>query len=155
MRADLKSGAWIEHLPVSDLKARHKDIMSGTVRMELPPGDTGEASDDPAVRRARAVAELRLRDARWAVLITAWSFELPVPEWDDDTFTVTARESVGEIPAGDYDDIEEILTPHSLVLLRRPDPKGATTSSSNGSSPARARASRTASPTRDTATSSS
>ena len=137
MRSDLASGAWIEHLPVQDLKAKHIDIMSTVVRVTAPVSAEGGIDMAAAAARQRARAETALRDARWAVLVTGWSYDLPVPQWDGDALEVRDAESVGEIPAGDYGDIEDILAPHTLVLLRRPDPKGTTTSSSNGLSRAR------------------
>lgn len=144
MRSELKSGAWVEYLPVGELKARHKDVLTAVVNMEMIPGDAGGVTDDMDKRRARTRAELKLRDARWAMLITAWSWELQVPEWDADLLEVRNAASIGELPPDDYGDIEDLLTPHALILLRRPDPKAGTTSSSNGSSPAKVRASRTA-----------
>lgn len=148
MRTELASGAWIEHLPVQDLKARHIDIMSLVVQMTAPVTPDGKVDlggGEPLRQRARA--EQALRDARWAILITAWSFSLPVPSWDAEALEVRDGESIGELDADDYNDIHAILAPHTLKLFRRPDPKGpptATTSSSNGSSRARAAGSRKA-----------
>jgi len=48
--------------------------------------------------------------------------------------------SIDEVPLG----LEDLLAPYLTRLTRDPDPKEVTSSSSNGVSPARAKASRTA-----------
>jgi hypothetical protein len=151
MKTRLKSGGWVEHLAVSELKGKHRDAVSVFAAMT---GDAPGDGDARALRLYTVRGGLMMRNALWAVLITAWSFDLPVPALDEEQYEVTDAGSIGELPAADYDEIETLLQPHALLLLRRPDPKAGTTSSSNGSSPAKARASRTASTSGPTTTAS-
>jgi hypothetical protein len=141
VRHDLESGAWIEVTPLQDLKGKDRDRYDKAVRFELPVTEGGdldvirgvaERLDTRAIRRMAAVA----------CFITAWSFEtapgepLPVPGLDD-MGRIARPDVIGDYPIGDENEIEAVLAPY-LVKLRRPDPKEATTSSSNGRSRARA-----------------
>jgi hypothetical protein len=83
-------------------------------------------------------------DALWALLIEKWSWEFPVPVLDRASGEVSGGEVLDEVSAEDYAAIDEALEPHAKKLRRRPNPKKATTSASNGSSRARASASRRA-----------
>jgi hypothetical protein len=80
------------------------------------------------------------RDAIWAMVVEGWSYDLPVPELSADG-QVTDLDSFGELPLDDFDELAALLTPYAEKLTRTPDPKGVTTSSSNGSSRAKAAAS--------------
>jgi hypothetical protein len=77
------------------------------------------------------------------MVVEGWSYDLPVPELGDDG-QVTGLDSFGELPLDDFDELERLLAPFEEKLARKPDPKApaaATTSSSNGSSRAKAAAS--------------
>ena len=146
MRTDLSSGAWIEYVPVQDLKGKHKRLLDRTTKMSLP---AGAISDDGSVDVGALMGGLDMfafsaakQDALWALLIITWSYdELPVPQVRDGE--VMGAESFDELPLDDYEEITALFAPHAEKLARRPDPKSLITSGSNGSSPARARGSRT------------
>lgn len=141
MRHDLTSGAWIEIIPVQDLKGKDRDRFNRAVRQEVPLDDEGGFDRQAAVTQRLNDGEVR-RNAAIACFITAWSFTrddgtpLPVPGLDDNG-AITSRDSIGDYSLGDEDEIEDILQPY-LAKLRRPDPKEATTSTSNGRSRAKA-----------------
>lgn len=141
MRRDLESGAWIEITPLQDLKGKDRDRFEKAVRHGLPLDDDGELDKAAGIASRLDLRDLR-RDAALACLISGWSFTtdagspLPVPGLDD-IGAITNAASVGEYPLADEDEIEQILAPY-LAKLRRPDPKGTTTSSSNGRSKAKA-----------------
>lgn len=145
MRTELESGAWIEHVPIQDLKGKHKRLLDRHTRLAVP---AGAVSEDGSVDIDAVMSSINMfafsaakQDALWALLIDKWSYGLPVP--DLVAGEVENEDSFGEIPLDDYEEIERLLTPHAAKLARRPDPKSSTTSASNGSSPARARSSRT------------
>lgn len=148
MRTDLESGAWVEHRPLQDLKGKDKDALTRVLRYSLPPGIDLEHPDLTALVSGVNVGDymLRQRDATWAQVITAWPFTgddgqaLPIPYVNSEG-EIADRASFGEIPLGDFEEIERLFAPYLAKLQRRPDPKGSpsgTTSSSNGSSRARA-----------------
>lgn len=146
MRTTLESGAWIEHVPVQALTYGHKRALSRAARMQVP---DGALDDEGSVSMRGMLAGMDItawtaakQDALWALLITAWSWDTPVPALDKGTGEITGGDALDGIPIDDADEIEAILAPHAEKLARRPDPKGSTTSGSSGSSPARGSASR-------------
>ncbi len=145
MRTELQSGAWVEHRPITDLKAKDKDAMARVTRYTLPEGlSVAELDGDLDVSALAAGLDvmafsLAQRNAVLARIITAWSYDLPVPVVEG--AAIIGEESIGEIPLDDFAQIEELLAPYIAKLQRRPDPKGATISSSNGSSKASPRGS--------------
>lgn len=146
MRTTLESGAWIEHVPISELKGKHKRALDRAGK----PAVSGDAvTEDGKVDVGAVLSGMDIaswmaakQDALWAVLIDGWSYDLPVPELDGDA--IVNAESPGELPLDDYEEIELLFEPYAAKLARRPDPKSSTTSGSNGSSPARAGGSRRA-----------
>jgi hypothetical protein len=143
MRTTLASGAWIDHVPVQDLKGGHKRKLDRTTKLALPPGavsEDGQVDMDALMSSMDMTAFAAAKqDATWALLIDKWSYDLPVP--DLTAGGVEGSESFDEIPIDDYEEIGQVLAPHAAKLARRPNPKHSTTSASNGSSPARAGAS--------------
>jgi hypothetical protein len=140
MRTTLESGAWIEHVPVQDLKGKHIRAMSRIAKMRMSRDDV---DDDGEVDVGGLVERMDLadmdearHDGLWALLITGWSWDFPVPVIDS-SGTVLGTEALDEISAEDYAEIDEVLDPHSKKLRRKPNPKKATTGSSNGSSRAK------------------
>lgn len=139
MRTDLTSGAWIEHVPVQALTFGHKRAVQRATRLAIP---AGAIDEDLNVNRAAMLDGMDImgmaaarQDATWALLITAWSYEVPVPELDKATGIVTGAAALDEIPLEDAEEIEQLLAPAAAKLARQPSGKGGTTSSSNGSSP--------------------
>ena len=144
MRTELESGAWVEHLPIQDVKGKHIRAYRRATGLHVP----GEAVDDDGDINRRAIitsmnmAERREArgDAVAAIILTAWSFPEPVPALEG--YSVVNADSLGELPADDLIELERILEPFAAKFDDKPDPKGATTSASNGSSRARAGGSR-------------
>jgi hypothetical protein len=144
MRTTLESGsgAWIEHVPFQDLKGKHIRLYARAGKNRI----SGDAvSDDGDVDVRKIVTEQDLgetqeikHDALWAIVITAWSYDFPVPVFERGTGAVSGSGVLDEIPADDYEAIDELLKPYAKKLAAKPNPKGATTSGSNGSSRARA-----------------
>jgi hypothetical protein len=139
MRHDLESGAWAELKPIGGLKGRDRDAYERAIRMMVPRDRDGEIDAPLAIALGLDMRVIR-RDAAIACMVTRWSFTagngdvLPLPLTGDTG--IENRDSIGELPLGDLDEIEELLEPY-LVKLRRPDPKApaaATTTSSNGRS---------------------
>lgn len=147
MRTTLESGAWIEHVPIQDLKGRHIRDYARAGKNAI----SGDAVDDEGNIDVRVIVtstdlgeqqEVK-HDALWAIIITGWSYEgLPVPKFDRGSGQADGAEALEEIPAGDYAEIDALLEPFAKKLTAAPRPKEATTSASNGSSPAKARSSR-------------
>jgi hypothetical protein len=135
MRTTLESGAWIEHVPIQDLKGKHKRAYDRAGKPPVPP----EAVDEDGGVDVRAIVTgmdvmsfgAARQDALWLMLIDSWSWDLPV-----------TADSLGELPLDDYDEIGLLFAPFEKKLNRRADPKGAIISASNGLSPARAGGSR-------------
>ena len=146
MRSDLPSGAWIEHVPVQDLKGKHIRAMQRVAKMRMSRDDVdedGEVDVGGLVERMDlADMDEARHDALWALLITSWSFPFPVPQLERASGVVTGAEVLDEISAEDYAAIDEVLDPHAKKIRRRPSPKKATTSGSSASSRARAGGSR-------------
>lgn len=146
MRTTLESGAWIEHVPVQDLKGKHiRDYArAGKNRITRDAVD-----DDGQVDVGTVVEQMDLgeqqehkHDALWAIVLTAWSWDFPVPVFDRGSGSTSGTEVLDEIPADDYGEIDEVLKLHVKKLTAKPSPKGATTSASNGSSRAKGSGSR-------------
>jgi hypothetical protein len=146
MRTTLESGAWIDHVPIQDIKGKHiRDYArSGQLRVGSDAvDDDGSVSVRTVVERADFGERQEIRhDALWAILITAWSYDFPPPVFDRGAGRALGAEVLDEIPGDDYGEIERLLAPFAKKLAARPDPKGATTSASNGSSRAKAGSSR-------------
>lgn len=141
MRTTLESGAWIEHVPIQELKGKHK---RGLDRVGKPqPIFTADGVFDQAATMSGVDVLTWMaakQEALWAMLIGGWSFELPVPQFDWAAGTVAGGEAFGELPLEDFTALEALMEPFEVKLGRRPDPKArgaATISGSNGSSPAR------------------
>jgi hypothetical protein len=139
MRHDLTSGAWVEMRPLQDLKAKDKFAVGAAVRMLIPFNDEGEPDLKGGMTLGGSM-QTRSLNAVLARVVTAWSYELPKPVFEYEQ--ITSEDSIDELPLDDFNEIEDLLAPYLAKLRKRPDPKGATTSSSNGSSPARASGSR-------------
>ena len=146
VRTDLPSGGWVEYTPIQDLKGKHIRAMARVAKMRMSRDDV---DDDGEVDVGGLVERMDLadmdearHDALWALLITSWSFAFPVPVLDKGSGTVSGADILDEIDAEDYARIDEVLDPHAKKIRRRPNPKKATTSSSDGSSRARANGSR-------------
>ena len=139
MKTELASGAWVEHRPIQDLKAKDKDAVSMTVKMAIPINEDGELDRSQGLSMSGSM-QLAARNAVIARVITGWSYEWPVPYFE--AAEVHGAELIDEIPIDDWNEIEELIAPYLAKLRAKPNPKGATTSTSNGSS----RASRSGSP---------
>ena len=143
MKTTLESGAWVEHRPIQDLKAKDKDAVSLSVKMAIPVTEDGEIDRSQGLLMTGAM-QLAARNAVLARVITGWSYEAPVPQFE--ASEVHNADSIDEIPIDDFNEIEELLAPYLAKLRQKPNPKAqtaATTTSSNGSSRASAHPSRT------------
>lgn len=143
MRTDLESGAWVEYVPIQELKGKHKRLLDRHTRLAVPPGaiDKDGGVDMDALMGAIDMFAFSAdkQDALWSLLITGWSYDLPVP--DLVAGEVQNVDSLGEVPLDDYEEIARLLTPHAAKLARQPNPKAkgaATTTGSSGSSKASA-----------------
>lgn len=145
MRTTLESGAWIEHVPIQDLKGKQirdyaragkshigRDAISDEgdvdVRTIVEQTDLGKKQEDR-------------HDALLAIVITAWSYDFAVPVFDRGSGETSGAEVLDEIPGDDYREIDEFLEPFEKKLTAKPNPKAreaATTTGSNGSSRASA-----------------
>jgi hypothetical protein len=139
LRTELASGAWVEHRPLTDLKFRDKDTLGLVMAGNLPGGV--EPGQDPKTVSPLMHARMNriARDATWALVLTDWSFDLPLPVVADGELINAA--SIGDLDPDDGIELVGLFAPFVAKLLRQPDPKGgrtATSSSSNGSSRARA-----------------
>lgn len=141
MRTPLASGAWIEHRPIQDLKAKDKDAVSMSVKMAIPINEDGEVDRSKGLVMSGAM-QIAARNAVIARVITGWSYEWPVPYFE--AAEVHNAESIDEIPIDDFEQIEELIAPYLAKLRHQPDPKGSITSASNGRSKASPHLSRTA-----------
>jgi hypothetical protein len=135
LKTTLESGAWIEHRPIQDLKAKDKDAVTTAVKMVIPITEDGEFDRSQGMVFSGAM-QTAARDACIARVVTGWSYELPVPYFE--AAEVHDGESIGEIPIDDFNEIEELIAPYLAKLRQRADPKKGITSASNGSSRASA-----------------
>lgn len=144
MRSTFTSGAWVEHTPIQELRGKHKRNLDRVGKPRPVFGAGGEFDQAATVSGMDVMGwQAARRDAVWAMVITAWSWDLPVPVFGDDG-QVADADSFGELPLEDFEELEALLKPFEEKLARRPDPKGVTTSGSNGSSRESAAASPTA-----------
>ena len=145
MRTTLESGAWIEHVPIQDIKGKHIRDYARAGKGRIDPN----AVDDDGQVDARALvagmdlgeAQEEKHDALWAIFITGWSYEFPVPKFDRGSGETAGAEVLDEIPGDDYAEIDEILAPFARKLGSRPNRREAITSASNGSSKGAAKSS--------------
>lgn len=138
-----ESGAWVEHRPIQDLKAKDKDAVSLSVKMAIPITEDGEIDRSQGMVFSGAM-QLAARNAVIARVVTGWSYEVPVPYFE--AAEVHGAESIDEIPIDDFNEIEELIAPYLAKLRQKPNPKAqaaGTTTSSNGLSRASGHASRT------------
>lgn len=148
MRTPLESGAWVEHVPIQDIKGKHIRDYARAGALSSIDGDVVDDDGNVDVRAIVEGTDLGERqevkhDALWAIVISGWSYEsLPVPKYDRGAGAATGTEVLEEIPGDDYAEIERLLEPFAKKLAARPNPKGATTSGSSGSSRAKAGGSR-------------
>ena len=146
VRSTLESGAWIDHVPVQDIKGKHiRDYArAGKNRISRDAVDDDGNVDVGTIVEQMDMGETQenKHDALWAIVITAWSYQVPVPVFDRGSGETSGVEVLDELPGDDYAEIDRLLAPFGKKLTAKPNPKGATTSSSNGSSRARAGASR-------------
>jgi len=138
-RTTLESGAWIEHVPVQDLKGRHIRDYARAGKSNID----GSAVDDEGTIDVRAIVtstdiaeqQETKHDALWAICITGWSYDgIPVPVFDRGEGKALGAAVLDDIPAADYAEIDELLEPFAKKLTARPSPKGTITTASNGSS---------------------
>lgn len=140
MKSELPSG-WVEHCPLAALKGRDKDVVARIVAAQLP---AAEGQQLPGLDRAASIRiGVLQRDAVWAQVLTGWSYDLPLPHitGEHGAEEIAGRDSIGELPLDDFEALGALLAPYVVKLTRAPDPKGhltVTTSSSNGSSRAKA-----------------
>ena len=146
MRSTFESGAWVEHIALQDLKGKHKRGLD-RVGKPQPVFHNGEFDQEATVSGMDVMGwQAARRDAVWAMVITAWSYGLPVPQAGDDG-QVDGAEAFGELPLDDLEELEELMAPFEAKLQRRPNPKAqaaAITTGSNGSSRVSGAASRMA-----------
>ena len=138
MKTTLESGAWVEHRPIQDMRAKDKDAVSLSVKMAIPITEDGEIDRSQGLLMSGSM-QLAARNAAIARVITAWSYEWPVPYFE--AGEVHGAELIDEIPIDDFNEIEELIEPYLKKLRHKPNPKAqvaGTTTSSNGSSRASA-----------------
>lgn len=139
MEYTFRSGQTMNIRPIQDLRAKDKDAYEAAIRFYIKFTDDGtpDLSDLPISMSMMAVQ----RNALFAQLIREWSFTgsdglvLPIPTWNTSTGEIENAASIGELPIDDYDELLEFMRPYLAKVGRKPDPKGTTTASSNGSSP--------------------
>lgn len=141
MRHTFADHSWVELIPLADLRYKHKKKLTAATNA-LVPMDAEGSFDRAAVvtkygswQAYTALHSATQFAALIALTVTAWSYEPAVPQFTDGELVNAG--SVDEIPL----EVEDLLAPYLTRLTRDPDPKEVTTSSSNGSSPARAKAS--------------
>lgn len=148
MRHTFGTGEWVELIPLSDLRIKHKKRLLAITNAIVPMTDAGEVDTAAIIAKHgtwQAYQELH-SDTQFAALIaltvSAWSCEVPVPRID--AGVLAFADSIDEAPL----ELEDLLAPYLTRLTREPDPKEVstgTTSSSNGASPEKAPRSRTVS----------
>ena len=144
MRHTFGTGEWVEAIPLQSLRMKHRDQLSELANEGTPmnaDGDVDWAAID-ALHGGRGRWGIRWsrrqRDIVIAMVLTKWSYDLPLPQINADGDPVNL-DSIGETDP----ELAAFIKPYVEQLTREPSPKGTTTSGSNGSSPARAKASRT------------
>lgn len=144
MRHTFGTGEWVDLIPLADLRIKHKKRLLAVSNSIVPMNGEGDVDTAAILERHGSwqAYEALFASTRFAALtaltVTAWSWDVPVPQITDGA--LVHAESIDEAGL----ELEDLLAPYLTRLTRAPDPKEVTTSSSNGSSPAKARASRTA-----------
>ena len=137
------TGESCELRPVTELTMAHRDQVAELAAERTPltaDGDVDWAAIDamPGGKSRWSARWTRYRrDLVIATALKSWTYDLPLPQISADGDPVNL-ESIGK--AGP--ELASWIEPYVDCLTTAPDPKGATTSSSNGSSPAKASASR-------------
>jgi hypothetical protein len=134
MHQDLASGHSIDIVPLSGLKAKHRDAFEGAPKLYIKFAEDGtpDLSNMPISMTIGKVQKYGLM----AALISDWSFtdeaeiKLPVPRWTGDE--IENVDSFGEIPIDDMNELDDLLAPYLDKVRRKPDPKGTTTGGSTG-----------------------
>lgn len=136
MRHEFTSGQWVDIRPVQDLKAKDKDAWDAAIQLNIGLDENGQINTDD-VPIGLYLMNMR-RNALLGRLLRDWSFtdedgtKLKLPAWTHEG--VVNEESIGEIPIDDFNELEELIKPYIAKVDRKPDPKGTTTATSNGSS---------------------
>ena len=144
MRHTFGTGEWVELIPLSDLRIKHKKRLYAIVNAIVPMNADGDIDKAAITSRYGGWQAWQGHHssvqfaALIALVVTAWSWEVPVPQITDGA--LVNAESIDEVPL----ELEDLLSPYMTRLTRDPDPKEVTSSSSNGVPPGRAKASRTA-----------
>ncbi len=138
MRHTFESGEWVEILPIGDIRVKHKDQLHDASYVGTPVTESGDI-DKAAI--ALLPGGMHAFDRRWtrhrrncavAIVVSEWSWPVPVPVLGPDG-ELQHEESVGEVDP----EVLDLVEPYLDKLTRVPDPKGVTTSSSNGRSKAK------------------
>jgi hypothetical protein len=131
LKTTFESGAWVEHRPVQDMKAKDKDAVSLSVKMAIPITEEGEIDRSKGLLMSGSM-QLAARNAVIARVITGWSYEWGVPYFD--AGEVHGAELIDEIPIDDFNELEELIAPYLKKLRAKPNPKATTSTSSSTSS---------------------
>lgn len=137
---DLEDGEqWVDLLPIQELRTKHRDKLAEASAFGLPMNDDGEVDRAAIAAMPGGAApfwsryQRRKRDIVIALVVSAWSWQVPVPELTPDGELLNA-ESAGET----CPELVAVIEPYLDKLTREPDPKAGTTSTSNGRSSGRA-----------------
>jgi hypothetical protein len=146
VRTTLESGATVDHIAIQDIKGKHIRDYARAGKSGINPDavdDDGEI-DVRALVTGTDLGEVQesKHDALWAICITAWSYDFPVPKFDRGSGETAGAEVLEEIPGDDYQEIDLLLQPFAKKLTARARPKEATTGGSSRSSRAKASGSR-------------
>ena len=140
MKYDLPDGEWVDLIDPGSLKMKHRDAFGDAGRLVTPVDDDGGmdraaiAGMPGGVKRFATVWNRARRNAAIALAVTAWSYDLPVPEMGE-YGEILSEASIGEVDPM----IESLTEPHFQRLsAEQPDPKAASGSASNGHSKAKA-----------------
>jgi hypothetical protein len=130
MRHDLTSGAWVEMRPLGDLKVRDREVYEAPLLdFEIGMGDDGKP--DLGGRKFSLKMPEAQRRALLCRLLTGWSYALTRPTWAGG---IENEESLSELPLDDWDEIAVLLQPYIRKVTEKPDPKGARSATTTGSS---------------------
>jgi len=141
VRHTFGTGEWVELIPLADLRIKHKKKLFAVANAIVPLNAEGDFDKAAIISRYGGWQAYEAHHSSTqfaavaALVVTAWCWDVPVPQITDGA--LIHAESIDEIPL----EVEDLLAPYQKRLTREPDPKEVTTSSSNGSSPAKARAS--------------
>lgn len=145
MRTTLESGAWIEHIPIQDIKGKHIRDYARAGKGQVNPDAVDEDGQVDAKVLVTSMdlgeAQEEKHDALWAIVITGWSYDFPVLKFDRGSGETAGAEVLDEFPGDDYQEIDLLLQPFAKKLTAKPRPKGVITSASNGSSKGAAKSS--------------